>query len=115
MRCLWGAALIVAAASCSHHAPPPTTTATAPSAPAAYQDTAAAWAGLHPRPDSGRMHPDSGRIHPDSTVKPAAATAAPPPSKPDSGSTNTWMAANLAIGDGVFIVRAHYEIGRAHV
>ncbi|HTA75085.1 MAG TPA: hypothetical protein VK733_12455 [Gemmatimonadaceae bacterium] len=58
------------------------------------------------------MHPDSGRIRPDSTVQPAAATAATP-SKPDT-SAGSWMAANLAIGDGVFIVRAHYG-GRVYV
>jgi hypothetical protein len=81
---------------CAHHAPPPTT-ATAPSAPAVYQDTAAAWAGLHAKPD---------------TTQPAAATAAPP-SKPDTSASN-WMAANLAIGDGVFIVRAQYG-GRVYV
>jgi hypothetical protein len=89
---------------CAHHAPPPTTAA-APSAPAVYQDTAAAWAGLHPRPDTA-PHP--------ATPSQSAVVA---PSTPDSASTanaNTWMAANLAIGEGVFIVRSHYG-GRVYV
>lgn len=90
---------------CAHHAPPPTTAA-APSAPAVYQDTAAAWAGLHAKPDT--THPGA---KPD-TTQPAAATAATP-SQPDT-SANSWAAANLAIGDGVFIVRAHYG-GRVYV
>jgi hypothetical protein len=88
-------ALLAITVACSHHAAPPTTTvAAAPSAPAVYTDTAAAWAGMHPRSDSTRTRPDS-------------ATR-----KADSASQ--WMAANLAIGDGVFIVRAHYG-GRVYV
>ena len=114
MKCFWGAALIAASAAsvgCSHHAPPPTTAA-APAAPAVYQDTAAAWAGLHPRPDTARIRSDSA-TH---AAAPGQAGSAPP-NKPDSAnaaSANTWNAANLAIGDGVFIVRAHYG-GRVYV
>ena len=86
-------ALLALVAGCGHHAPPPTTSA-APTAPAAYADTTAAWAGLHHRADSTT----------------AIATA---PSKPDTAAqkpdtASQWMAANLAIGDGVFIVRARY-------
>jgi hypothetical protein len=93
-------ALLVFVVACSHHVPPPTTTvAAAPAAPAVYTDTAAAWAGLHPRSDSARIRPDS--------AKPDSATH-----KADSSAQ--WMAASLAIGDGVFIVRAHYG-GRVYV
>ena len=80
-------ALVVA---CSHHAPPPTTTVGAPAAPPKYEDSVAAWAGLHARSDTARTHGD--------TVQPAAATS----------DSSEWQAASLAIGDGVFIVRAHY-------
>lgn len=94
--------LIFALACNSHHAPPPSTAAT-PSGPAVYSDTTAAWAGLHARADSARHD--------------TAQTAATP-AKPDSASAasaNSWMAANLAIGDdGVFVVRAHYG-GRVYV
>lgn len=97
MRRFARAASVVALVACGHHAPPPitgATTAAAPSAPAAYADTAAAWAGLHARSDSARV-----RVRPDS-------------SPPDT--TSQWQAANLAIGDGVFIVRAHFG-GRVYV
>ena len=100
MRRFARAAPVVVLVACGHHAPAPTTgatTAAAPSAPAAYADTAAAWAGLRHRSDSA--------------VQPAAAkTAIPNP--PDT--VSQWQAANLAIGDGVFIVRAHYG-GRVYV
>jgi hypothetical protein len=96
-----GLLVLIVAFGC-HHAPPPQTqpetqTAAAPPAPATYQDTAAAWAGVQP--------------HKDTAV--AAGTIAPH----DSASGNAekeWQAANLAIGDGVFIVRAHYG-GRVYV
>lgn len=90
--------LVLAAVVACHHAPTPqpvpTTTAAAPSAPADYQDTAAKWAGVKPRQDSARS------------------TAVAPPV---ADSTNAeWQAASLAIGDGVFIVRAHYG-GRVYI
>jgi hypothetical protein len=97
MRRLAPLALVLA---CGHHAPTPTTepTTATPATPAAYGDTTAAWAGLRHRSDSAIQ-----------------TTAAP--SKADSASeasANNWMAASLAIGDGVFIVRAHYG-GRVYV
>jgi hypothetical protein len=97
------AAWVVVLAACGHHTPPPTTaptSAAAPAAPAAYEDTAAAWAGLRHRSDSAGQ------------PAAAAASTAATPSRPDTASQ--WQAANLAIGDGVFIVRAHYG-GRVYV
>jgi hypothetical protein len=86
------ATVLLALAAC-HHAPPPQTiTEAAPSAPPTYQDTTAAWAGVHRRPDTTTAKPDT--THADTAQQ--------------------WMAANLAIGDGVFIVRAHYG-GRVYV
>jgi hypothetical protein len=84
-----GFVLLLALAAC-HHTPPPQPVVMAPSAPPTYQDTTAAWAGIH---------------HRDSTV-------AQPAVAPDT--TQQWVAANLAIGEGVFIVRAHYG-GRVYV
>jgi hypothetical protein len=88
------AVLFLAMLAC-HHAPPQQTptTVSAPSAPANYQDTAAAWAGVGTRKDTAKV------------VKVDSASAA---------SANGWQAANLAIGNGVFLVRAHYG-GRVYV
>ncbi len=90
--------VLTAAVAACHHAPPPQpapATVAAPSAPADYQDTAAKWAGLKPRPDS------------------ATSTGSVAPAVPDSTNAE-WQAASLAIGDGVFIVRAHYG-GRVYI
>ena len=91
-------ALLLGSAACGHHAPPPAQAPTITvAAPPKYEDTTAAWAGLHHRADSGRVRADS---------------AAQPPAPTDT--VAQWQAANLAIGDGVFLVRAHYG-GRVYV
>jgi hypothetical protein len=99
----------LAAAVACHHAPPaapPPQTAAAPPGPAVWQDTTAKWAGVHPRTDTTTS---TGAVAPKDT-----ASAASGAEQKASGAEEAWAAANLAIGDGVFIVRAHYG-GRVYV
>jgi hypothetical protein len=100
--------VLVALAAC-HHAPPPApspqTAAAAPPGPAVYQDTTAAWAGVHPRTDTVTS---AGKLAPDT------AGAVSGTQQKAGSAEQEWSAANLAIGDGVFIVRAHYG-GRVYV